>query len=89
MKFGLKMKTGPRTTRAEFIPWARPRSGPKLKTAHGPLALRPRSACQAAMQPKTKTSPPARSHSARLVLQAATWAWTGKVSSRLGQNSVR
>jgi hypothetical protein len=84
MKFDPKMENGPRPARAEFTPRARPRSGPKPKPAHGPLALRPRSPCQAAMRPETEISPLARSRSARPALQAATWAWAGKASSRLG-----
>jgi hypothetical protein len=89
MKFVMKMENGPRPARAELTPRAKPRSGSKPKTAYGPLALRPRSACQAAMRPEMETGPSARSRSARPALQAATWAWAGKVSSRLGRNSVR
>jgi hypothetical protein len=43
VKFGPKMENGPRPARAELSPCARPRSGPKPKTARGPLFLRPRS----------------------------------------------
>jgi hypothetical protein len=68
MKFGPKMINSPRPARVEFIPCASPRSGPKPKLAHGPLALRPHSACQAAMRPETEIGPLAHSRSARPAL---------------------
>jgi hypothetical protein len=64
-KFSPKNEIGPRPVCAELTSLARPRSGPKPKTACGPLALRPRSPCQAAMRPETEISPAARSRSAR------------------------
>jgi hypothetical protein len=86
MKFGPKMEIGPQPARAELTPRAKPRNGPKPKMARGPLFLRPRSTCQAAMRPEMENGPPACSRSARPALQALiwAWAWAGKVSSRLG-----
>jgi hypothetical protein len=86
VKFGPKMENGPRPARVELSPRAWPRSGPKPKTAHDPLFLRPYSVCQVAMRPEMETGPPARSRSARPALQAATWAWARKVSSPTGLN---
>jgi hypothetical protein len=77
------MENGPRPARAEFTRAPGHEADPKPKPAHDPLALRPRSPCQAALRPETKISPAARSRSARPTLQATTWAWAGKVSSRL------
>jgi hypothetical protein len=57
------MENSPRPARVEFTPHAKPRSGPKLKPTHGPLALRSRSPCQAAMWPETEISPAASSRS--------------------------
>jgi hypothetical protein len=78
------MENGPRPARAEFTRAPGREADPKPKPAHGPLALRPRSPCQAAMRPEMEISSAARSRSARPALQAATWAWAGKVSSLLG-----
>jgi hypothetical protein len=55
----------------------------------GPRPAHLQTACQAAMRPETETGPPARSRSARPALQGTTWAWAGKVSSRLGRNAAR
>jgi hypothetical protein len=63
VKIRPKNEIGSRPVRAELTSRARPRSGPKPKTARGPLALRPRSPCQAAMRPETEISPAACSRS--------------------------
>jgi hypothetical protein len=87
--YEIRPKNGKRpTTRSRRIHSAR-QAAKRPEAENGPLALRPRSACQAAMRPETKTGPPALSRSARPTLQATTWAWAGKVSSRLGRNAVR